>query len=123
MTPSKPAFLIFDIETVCDGRLIQRVRYPNDDNLTPSQAVQRHRSELLAQTGSDFIPATFQLPVSVAIAKVAADCRLLEVVTLDRPRFRPQVITRQFWRGWEKYGQPTLVTFNGRAFDVPVLEL
>ena len=83
----------------------------------------RHRAELLEKTGSDFIPGTFQLPVSVAIAKVASDCRLLNVVTLDRPRFRPQVITRQFWKGWEAYGQPTLVTFNGRCFDIPVLEL
>ncbi len=33
------------------------------------------------------------------------------------------MITRRFWEGWEHYGQPTLVTFNGRSFDVPILEL
>ena len=90
-----------------------------------AEAVARYRADLLAASGgkSDFVPHTFQVPVSVAIAKVAADHSLIEVRTLDRPKFRPQVITRSFWRGWDKHGQPTLVTFNGRFFDLPVLEL
>ena len=25
--------------------------------------------------------------------------------------------------GWERYARPTLVTFNGRSFDVPLMEL
>jgi predicted PolB exonuclease-like 3'-5' exonuclease len=93
--------------------------------LTPEQAVAKQRAELLEKSGgkSDFIPYTFQLPVSIAIAKVAQDFSLIEVITLDRPKFRPQVIARTFWKGWAAYGQPTLVTFNGRFFDVPVLEL
>jgi predicted PolB exonuclease-like 3'-5' exonuclease len=121
----KPAYLVFDIETVADGRLIQRVRYPDLKELTPEQAVAKQRAELLEKSGgkSDFIPFTFQLPVSIAIAKVAQDFSLIDVITLDRPKFRPQVIARNFWKGWSAYGQPTLVTFNGRFFDVPVLEL
>ena len=119
----KPAYLVFDSETVSDGRLVQRVRYPGEDALSPAEAVARYRAQLLEERGSDFVPHTFQVPVSVAIAKVAADHSLLDVVTLDRPRFRPQVITRQFWRGWEHYGMPLMITFNGRGFDLPVLEL
>jgi hypothetical protein len=121
----KPAYLIFDIETVADGRLIQRVRYPELKELTPEEAVAKQRVELLEKSGgkSDFIPYTFQLPVSIAIAKVAGDYGLIEVTTIDRPKFRPQVITRNFWKGWQAYGQPTLVTFNGRFFDIPVLEM
>ncbi len=121
----KPSFLVFDIETVVDGRLLQRVRYPDAPELTAAAAVARQRAELLEKTAgkSDFVPHTFHLPVSVAIAKVAADLELMEVITLDRPKFRPQVIARKFWKGWSAYGQPTLVTFNGRFFDVPVLEL
>ncbi len=121
----RPAFLIFDIETVVDGRLVQRIRYPGDAHLTPAEAVARYRAQLLEQSGgkSDFVPHTFHVPVSVAIAKVGDDYGLLEVRTLDRPRFRPQVITRTFWKGWQTYGQPTLVTFNGRFFDLPVMEL
>ncbi|TVR09701.1 MAG: 3'-5' exonuclease [Planctomycetota bacterium] len=123
MAKTKPAFLVFDIETVVDGRLLQKVRYADESAMEPAQAVARQRQELLEKTGSDFIPHTFQLPVSVAIAKVGADHYLQDVVTLDAPNFRPQVITRQFWSGWEAYGQPALVTFNGRGFDVPVLEM
>jgi len=72
---------------------------------------------------SDFIPYTFQSPIAVVVAKVAPDFRLVDLVSLDEPPFRPHVMTEKFWRGWEAYKQPTLVTFNGRTFDVPLLEL
>ena len=42
---------------------------------------------------------------------------------LDEPAFRPHVITEHFWRGWNCYDRPTLVTFNGRTFDLPLMEL
>ncbi len=121
----KPAYLVFDSETVVDGRLVQRVRFPDRPELTPAHAVAIYREQLMTASGgkSDFVPATFHVPVSLAIVKVGADFGLQDVRTLDRPRFRPQVIARQFWKGWTTYGQPTLVTFNGRGFDLPMLEL
>jgi predicted PolB exonuclease-like 3'-5' exonuclease len=119
---SSARYLVFDCESVADGELVSRLRYPGEQ-LSPVDAVARYRGELMAKHDSDFIPYTFQMPVSVAIAKVAADYRLIDLVTLDEPNFRPHVITEHFWRGWEKYGRPTLVTFNGRTFDVPLLEL
>ncbi|MEZ6032417.1 MAG: 3'-5' exonuclease [Planctomycetaceae bacterium] len=115
-------YLIFDIETVGDGDLIRKVRFP-DEELTPREAVTRYRRQLLEETGKDVLPLTFVLPVSVAIAKVAADFRLLELIVLDSPEFRPQEIVRRFWQGWQHYQRPTLVTFNGRGYDVPVLEV
>jgi predicted PolB exonuclease-like 3'-5' exonuclease len=42
---------------------------------------------------------------------------------LEEPQFRPHVITEHFWRGWDRYRRPTLVSFNGRTFDIPLLEL
>ena len=54
---------------------------------------------------------------------MGADFRLIDLVVLDEPEFRPHVITENFWRGWEKYRRPTLVSFNGRGFDLPLLEL
>jgi hypothetical protein len=115
-------YLVFDLETVADGTLVSRLRYPSE-NLGPGEAVRRYRDELLEKFESDFIPYTYQIPVAAAIAKVAADFRLIDLVVLDDPRFRPHVITEHFWRGWEKYRRPTLVSFNGRTFDIPVLEL
>lgn len=115
-------YLVFDIESVADPELVAKLRHPGED-IAPNDAVRLYRDELLEKNGSDFIPYSFQLPVSVAIAKVAADFRLIDLVTLDEPEFRPHVITDLFWRGWQAYNQPTLVTFNGRGFDVPLLEL
>jgi predicted PolB exonuclease-like 3'-5' exonuclease len=116
------AYLVFDLESVADGALVSRLRYPGE-MLDPPVAIQRYRDELMAKFESDFIPYTFQYPISVAVAKVAADFRLLDVVALDDPAFRPHVIAENFWRGWERYHRPTLVSFNGRGFDLPMLEL
>ncbi len=115
-------YLIFDIETVGDGDLIRKVRFPDDD-LTPREAVDRYRRQLLEETGKDVLPATFVLPISVAVAKVSSDFRLTELTVLDAPGYRPQEIVRRFWQGWQHYGRPTFVTFNGRGYDLPVMEL
>jgi 3'-5' exonuclease len=115
-------YLVFDTESVADGVLVSKLRYP-DQSLEPREAIELYRKELLEQQNSDFIPYTFQVPVSVVIAKVSDDFRLIDVVALDEPAFRPHVITERFWRGWEAYRRPTWVTFNGRSFDLPLLEL
>lgn len=115
-------YLVFDCESAADGDLVAKIRYPGE-GLTAKKAVDRYRAELMAKHDSDFIPYTFQLPVSIAVAKVAVDYRLIDVVALDEPQYRSHIMTEHFWRGWEKYGRPTLVSFNGRTFDVPLLEL
>ena len=115
-------FLVFDIESVADGRLVSKLRYPGQ-GLEPEAAISRYRAELMEKYETDFIPYTYQIPTSVVVAKVGADFRLIDLVALDEPQFRPHVITENFWRGWEGYRRPTLVTFNGRTFDVPLLEL
>lgn len=120
--PNTVKYLVFDVESRADAGLIAQVRYP-EEMLAPEEAVRRYRNELMEKFETDFIPYTFQIPVSIAIAKVGADLRLADLVVLDEPEFRPHVMTEYFWRGWEKYGRPTLVTFNGRGFDIPLLEL
>jgi len=115
-------YLVFDVESVADGNLIARVRYP-EEKLSGDEATGRYRAELLEKYNSDFIPYTFQVPVSVVVGKVDAQFRLMEIVALDEPEFRSHIITKHFWQGWEAYRQPTLVSFNGRTFDIPLLEL
>jgi predicted PolB exonuclease-like 3'-5' exonuclease len=115
-------YLVFDTESIADARLVAKLRYAGEA-LEPAAALQRYREELMEKYESDFIPYSFQVPVSVVVGKVTDDFRLDDIVVLDEPQFRPHVITEHFWRGWEKYRRPTLVSFNGRGFDLPLLEL
>ena len=120
--PPKLKYLLFDVESIPDGELIAKTKYP-DRNYTSDQAVAMFRQELLDETGKDFIPFTYHLPVALVIAKIRDDFSLMEIVSLDEPLHRPEAITKNFWLGWEKYAHPTLVTFNGRGFDIPLMEL
>ena len=99
MSAPSVAYLIFDVEAVADGELVSRVRYPSDA-LPGADALARYRAELIEQTGRDVLPPTYMLPISVAVAKVSSDYRLLDLAVLDEPQFRPHVIAKGFWQGW-----------------------
>lgn len=121
-SPQNVAYLIFDIETVADGALVSKIRYPLE-SLEPQAATTRYRAELMEQFGKDILPFTFMLPACLVVAKVGPDFRLIDLVALDEPQYRPYQIVKMFWQGWKRYSKPVLVTFNGRGYDVPVLEL
>ncbi len=120
--PADIGFFVFDIESVADGDLVARVRFP-DQQLTSAEAIAKYQADLVERTGSDFIPYTHQIPIAAVIAKVRHDFTLADIVCLDEPNFRPHVMTEHFWRGWDRYGRPTFVSFNGRSFDIPLMEL
>lgn len=117
-------YLIFDLEAIADGELIANVKYPKE-TLSPQEATRKFRDEVLAERGDgkDILPTSYMLPISVAVAKVDKTFKLLDLTVLDSPQFRPHVITKNFWHGWVHYGRPTLVSFNGRGYDLPVLEM
>jgi predicted PolB exonuclease-like 3'-5' exonuclease len=117
------AFLVLDTESVPDGELLARVKYASE-SLTPEEAIERAKAEArdLSRDGSDFLPVTFQVPVAVCVLRVAADFTLQALKCLDVPAYRPREIVRQFWVGLARY-KAKLVTFNGRGFDLPLLEL
>jgi predicted PolB exonuclease-like 3'-5' exonuclease len=120
---SPTAFLVLDTESVPDGRLLARVKY-SDDSLTPEEAIIHAQAEARERSpvGSDFIAVTFQYPVAVCVLRVGADFLPQRVTCLDTPQFRPGEIVKQFWDGVGRL-QARLVTFNGRCFDMPLLEL
>jgi len=120
---TRTAFLVIDTESVPDGRLLSAVKYAGE-HLSPSEAVQRAHSELrgMGVHGSDSMPVTFQVPVGVSLLRVGPDFELQSVACLDAPQFRPREIVNKFWLALSFY-KAKLVTFNGRAFDMPLLEL
>jgi 3'-5' exonuclease len=125
---SSPAYLLLDSESVPDGRLLGKVKYPQE-SLSDEEAVSRAQAEAreLSRTGSDFIPVSFQVPVAVCVIRAAADFTLQRITPLGGPHFRPRDIVEQFWCGvaehLKKHQRMKLVTFNGRGFDLPLLEL
>jgi 3'-5' exonuclease len=125
MPKTSVRYLVFDVESVADGALVSRLRYPGE-NMEPDEAIKRYRAELIEKFDSDFIPYTYQVPISIVVAKVSADFRLIDLIALDEPQFRSHVMAAHFWKGWDGYRRSsplTLVSFNGRTFDVPLLEL
>ncbi len=128
-TIETPAYLVFDTESVPDGRLLARVKYA-EEALGPEEAIDKAQAEARVRSlsGSDFLPVSFQYPVATCVLRVGADFRLQALTCLDAPQYRPRKIVEAFWNGLAsyraKYGERIkLVTFNGRGFDLPLLEL
>src|SRR5262249_453667 len=121
---TQTGFLVFDTESVPDGRLIARVKYPRE-SLTAEEAIARAQAEAREQSrdGSDFLPVTFQVPVAACVLRVGRDFIPQGLTGLDSPQFGRGEMVGQFWRGVAHYQDARLVTFNGRGFDLPLLEL
>jgi predicted PolB exonuclease-like 3'-5' exonuclease len=124
MPRATTGYLVVDTESVPDGELLRRVKY-GDNSLTPEEAVARAQGEARAQSnsGSDFIPVTFHRPVAVCVLRVADDYTFLRLTCLDTPQFRTEEMVRLFWQCVGCFPRAKLVTFNGRGFDLPLLEL
>jgi 3'-5' exonuclease len=116
-------FAIFDIETRIDKALIQAVMYPHDD-VTEDEAYQRFRQQIREERDnrSDFLPLAFHVPISIVVGNVTSDHTLTTVEVLCAQDYSEEAIVCEFWRRVEIF-PGTLVSFNGRGFDLPVLEM
>lgn len=115
------AFAIFDIETRIDKRLLADTLF-RDQGLDEQTAFERMRDELVAKSGSDFFPLSFHVPISIAIGAVGGDYGLQTVESLPAGPYGEEALVREFWDRVERF-PGCLVSFNGRQFDLPVLEL
>ncbi len=115
------AFAVFDIETRVDKRLLNQAFFAGQ-GISDQAAFERYRDELQRRRGSDFFPLSLHVPISIAIGNVGDDYVLRSVESLPAGDGGEADLAREFWARAERF-TGTLVSFNGRRFDLPVLEL
>lgn len=117
---ARKRFLIFDIETIWDRALLAQVF-----GLGPDITVDALRDQVNAKYSSGFPPPLFHIPVCIALIDVDPDsCRVINAAVLESND--EKALLQQFWKvvKYRKGNTPvrsTLVHFNGRGFDLPVL--
>jgi len=114
-------FAVFDVETRVDKHLLNQVYYEGQ-GLSDSDAYAHYREDLRRRRDSDFFPITLHLPISIAIGNVGDDYVLRSVESLALGNYSEENLVREFWTRAERFAG-MLVSFNGRRFDIPVLEL
>ncbi|MEO1037273.1 MAG: 3'-5' exonuclease [Pseudomonadota bacterium] len=108
--------LVFDIETVPDTAF-GREHYELGD-LTDAEVAAAMQFKQLQKSGTEFLP--LHLHRVVAISAVMRRGTTLNVWSLgDIDADEPELVQR-FFDGIERYS-PTLVSWNGGGFDLPVL--
>lgn len=109
--------LVFDIETVPDVELGRRLLDLKDaTDAEVAEAMFQARREKTG--GSDFL-ANHQHKVA-AISVVFRDERSFRLYSLGDPDSPEDELIRRFFLGIDKF-TPTLVSWNGSSFDLPVL--
>jgi 3'-5' exonuclease len=115
------SILVFDMETRVDKALLRAVHY-RGQALTDEEAYERMRDELRRETGGEFFPLVFHVPISIALACAGDDDILHSLEVLGADGLGEAGLVQAFWTRLEAF-DGTLVSFNGRGFDLPVLEL
>ncbi len=108
--------LVFDIETIPDttsGRIIHNLDDLSDQDVANAMfALQRDK------TGRDFLPHHLQRICAISVVLRTKD--KVSVWSLGEEQATEAEIIQRFFDGIERY-TPTLVSWNGSGFDLPVL--
>jgi len=113
-------YLVYDIETCTDKALLNKVCYAGRD-LTDEAAFNEHLAELAGDERS-FVNPSFHAPISIAVLALNADFEILKIGLLGKGDKGPADLSRHFWEMYNQF-RPTLIDFNGKSFDLRVLEL
>ena len=116
-------FVTLDLETVADEGLVSAV------DGVPSRPYPEQLSRLLearrARSGgrSDFLPLPYHRPVAACLLEAEERDGVLRVVEVASWTDRREPEAAFLRRTWQRLAGRTLITFHGRGFDLPVLEL
>lgn len=114
-------YLVFDIETVWDRSLLCQVL-----RVDAGAGFDVLREQVTARYNSGFPPPLFHVPICIAMIDVEPEsCRVVNAAVLENPD--EKTLLQQFWKvvKFRKGSIPvktTMVHFNGRSFDLPVLQ-
>jgi predicted PolB exonuclease-like 3'-5' exonuclease len=115
-------YALFDIETRIDWPLLEQIEGCDRDEylgFKREQAVANGEESI-------WIPHAYHLPIAIAVGLVEPTSGELTRLGCIKGSDSEEVC-REFWNWVENFqGNPrrgTLVSFNGRGFDIPVLEL
>jgi predicted PolB exonuclease-like 3'-5' exonuclease len=109
-----PDCLVFDIETVPDAELGRRLGFGGDDLEVAAQMLAAREEE----SGSSFLPLEQHRVVAISTLLRSGDqLQVWSLGTVDSPE---DDLVRRFFGGIDKL-RPTLVSWNGSGFDLPVL--
>lgn len=109
--------LVFDIETVPDvasGRRLHGLEGLSDEDVAKAMFHMRRQET----GGSEFLKLHLQRVVAISAVLRTRDA--LKVWSLGDPSADEREIVQRFFDGIDKFS-PTLVTWNGGGFDLPVL--
>lgn len=109
--------LVFDIETIPDVAMLRKL-HGLDPALSDAEVVAQVSEKLKAEKGSDFLPVHLHKVACIsAVMRRKNDIRVWSLGDLDSSE---SDLIQRFFSGIEKYS-PTLVSWNGAGFDLPVL--
>ncbi|HEY8510097.1 MAG TPA: 3'-5' exonuclease [Steroidobacteraceae bacterium] len=108
--------LIFDIETVPDIELGRRIY--GLDGLSDAEVAKAMFTLQRQSNGSEFLPHEQHRVVAIACVLRTGDT--LSVWSLGDPGAPEEELIKRFFDGIERFS-PDLVSWNGSAFDLPVL--
>ena len=109
-------YLAFDIETVPDvelGRKIYDLGTLSDDDVARVMFFKQRQAR-----NTEFLPVVQHRVVAISVVLRSADS--LKVWSLGSEEAGEEELVRRFFEGIERY-VPTLVSWNGSGFDLPVL--
>jgi len=116
-------YALFDIETSIDWRLLEQIEGCDRDEYL---AFKREQAVADYGEGVIWIPHSYHLPIAIAVGLI--DQTTGELTRLGCIKGEDtETVCREFWNWIEVFQgdtrRGTLVSFNGRGFDLPVLEL
>lgn len=107
---------VFDIETVPDVQTGRRILELHD--LSDEAVAEAMMSQSKEASGQTFLKCHLQKIVAISLVYRSADN--LKICSLGGEEADEAELIQRFFKGIQRY-QPTLVSWNGAGFDLPVL--